>query len=158
MPADRTAAAPDLCVCGHARVAHHVVWGCCVPHQRKPCECQRYRPASPPADKPSAPEGKHTPGEWHVGDGIREHVVYSLDDLMVAQAYGVPPERRTAAARLVASAPAMLEALRECIDELHAYHEEFCDLMEPLAECDCLIAKGWRKAKAAIRQATGEGE
>jgi hypothetical protein len=81
--------------------------------------------------------GKHTPGPWHANIVPGQHlhtVAGECDHPWVCEA-------SESNARLIAAAPAMLEALQMVINETNA------------GLWDCLPIE---KAKAAIRAATGE--
>jgi hypothetical protein len=100
---------------------------------------------------------KHTPGPWHVRvfDGSQ----WSIDaegDLTLAQACQIRPlpldrkqEERTANARLIASAPELLEACKMIVE----YDE---DVEESGGEFLRLYIKALNAARAAIAKATGE--
>jgi len=54
-------------------------------------------------------------------------------------------------ARLIASAPELLEALQECIDELFLIHSKYGDHQNAIDHCPAL-----GKGELAIQKATGE--
>lgn len=97
---------------------------------------------------------KHTAGEWlcdgmlHVSEHTPNHLcVYGPDGkALIAQVfYGRTAEESAANSRLIASAPALLEALRGVL----ACHGPVSTVAES--------AKALREAEAAIAAATGEG-
>lgn len=95
--------------------------------------------------------GKHTPGPWEVcGQFVRTPFRHGEPDaagLMVADVrFGIwPPEQHAANARLIAAAPALLEALTDLV----IYH----DIPD---ECQDQVVKPLLKAAlAALAQATG---
>ena len=78
---------------------------------------------------------KHTPGPWHYsGDSLthcqfdiyapgcapQQHVC-TVNNLSVEKLYGRDPETALANARLISSAPELLEALRDAIDALNIH-------------------------------------
>lgn len=91
---------------------------------------------------------KHTQGEWEVVNGGRG---IFAGDKMVAAVYGdssdcAPDETMQANARLIASAPELLEALSELIGWVPGPESWHTDAAE----------KAVAKARAAIAKATGE--
>lgn len=86
---------------------------------------------------------KHTPGPW-VADVYGDVQANGEDVARIPMSYGA--ERNAADARLIAAAPDLLYALKDCADrlEIHIKHSE--DLVAHM------------KAIAAIAKATGEGE
>lgn len=88
------------------------------------------------------PNAQHTPGPWHFDRHGYALYVNSGNTLVAALSMdGKHLETSEANARLIAAAPNLLEVLRQIIsDGLH------CDVVPHLQ----------RKARAAIRQATGQ--
>lgn len=102
---------------------------------------------------------KHTPGPWHVSDvqGKNTFTVYAREDAPVRSNWicqgpnvgaMTEPDEATcmANARLIASAPELLEALKEL-------QTAYATSLEDSA-CN-MIDASWRKARAAILKATG---
>ena len=85
---------------------------------------------------------KHTRGPWHCLVAVRQ------DHYEVFSDFGhiAPIDERAANARLIAAAPDLLEALRECAEYLAAFFEEGSE------------HRVIKAADAAIYKATGEGE
>lgn len=108
---------------------------------------------NPTPTRPEAP--KHTPGPWrNIGraivtkDARIEIAVASTNDTKdahVNENHRVMWEEAAANARLIAAAPAMLEALQRLCDSL-AWEENRSGT----------TFSGYESAKAAIRAATGE--
>jgi hypothetical protein len=95
---------------------------------------------------------KHTPGPWNLKQThtpgpwcIMDNVIYSDDDTAVCMitSYRDMTPRQAANARLIASAPALLEALQWALAQI----EDDLDLDHQAALA---------KAQAAIAKATGE--
>lgn len=86
-----------------------------------------------------------TPGPWHPSPLTRAWGVYDQQGSAVARvgdAYGVAAERRAADARLISAAPALLEALRLMLDNVHDEERD-----------DATVA-AVRAARAALAQAS----
>ena len=65
---------------------------------------------------------KHTPGPWLIGhaDGKTPMRVYSQAGTLIADCDGgSPSDVKMANAQLIAAAPELAEALRECVNALH---------------------------------------
>lgn len=99
---------------------------------------------------------KHTPGPWHVG-GKLDAIVYAPDGYAVAgcQTYhGLRDEQSTTAnARLIAAAPCLIEALRECITEDNAARLQTGSAAALFRRLQAINDT----ARAAIAKATGGG-
>ena len=94
----------------------------------------------------------HTPGPWVVADDSGECVVTLAEvnarDVIIANL----PRANHANARLIAAAPALLEALREMV--LLASHRSGCAGLIRGQECFCQCSH-LSKARAAIAAARG---
>ena len=98
-------------------------------------------------------KAKHTPGPWILGDENNQHAEILIGDLVAnidrQDRYGLhmacSREEMLANARLIISAPDLLEALESCLD---VFINQGWD--------DDLIAA--KKARAAIAKAKGEAQ
>lgn len=105
----------------------------------------------------------HTPGPWRItGSDAHGGMIHSDDGRIIAAwPYESPhsPEsgQAMANARLIAAAPAMLDALRACVESLQetsgcaSCHEIDCG---SCGQCDCELSETLTYARAAIEQAT----
>lgn len=94
---------------------------------------------------------QHTPGPWHVGEGVAQRIIYDSRGWPIADAKLFHGNSRSGEdvpnARLIAAAPDMLEALKAIIDNdggegsKHYHAIKLFDARE--------------KARAAIAKATG---
>jgi len=94
-----------------------------------------------------------TPGPWSVnergGQTIRVDIVSHADDLPFTPSF-VAGDILPADARLIAAAPAMLEALELALEEIRQYHaDEDC-------KGGCPAQEALTAGRAAIAQARGE--
>lgn len=100
---------------------------------------------------------KHTPGPWTHGTHNHRKAVYAVCRYPIPIAYvggnGQPHETETANARLIAAAPAMLEALRKTLGLAEAYYRT---LPDDGAAQDHYMAEVIAPARAAIARAEGE--
>ena len=85
----------------------------------------------------------HTPGPWHIGDKFTGRFVYNADGWAVADCRGEPTSRmpfdqKEANARLIAAAPALLEALEAIEGDVWSNTAE----MRKLARAAIAKAKG----------------
>ena len=88
---------------------------------------------------------KHTPGPWKMKKDRFSQSVWAGND-RIAEMMGWGKQRRRANARLIAAAPALLEALRECVAYMR--HESRSPFYAP-------EVKATKQAMAAIAQAEG---
>ena len=99
---------------------------------------------------------KHTPGPWKMKKDRFSQSVWAGND-RIAEMMGWGKQRRRANARLIAAAPALLEALRFCLEimEEQAGDEHFIDCPGTAemngGKMTCPICE----ARAAIAQAEG---
>ena len=85
---------------------------------------------------------KHTPGPWYfLPDRNGRLQVGPSINYTVAEMCVTPLEGQEANARLIATAPELLEALTDCVEHMH--------WTQPQGEA------AWKKAKAVIAKATG---
>ena len=102
----------------------------------------------------------HTPGEWIVSKlkyPCEVDIVYVETDnelvICAVDGFVIGPEEALANARLIAAAPALLEACRAQVD---SYPYEDTNQNEPDGLCHCPSCEAYRLCKAAIRMATEE--
>lgn len=86
---------------------------------------------------------KHTPGPWHIGADGR--IVYDVDGWAVSNAvtfHGRHSERDAFSnARLIAEAPAMLEALKNLLEDALALGIADSDISGSALEARAIIAR-----------------
>ncbi len=106
----------------------------------------------------TATEAKHTPGPWGV-DPENQHDIYgstTSPETMELLASAYPMKRDglynswKANARLIAAAPAMLEALTLLTDTAATYQQSHT------TDCDCGFCESFKRADAAIALAKGQ--
>ena len=119
-------------------------------------------PTPTPATTQPRPAAKHTPGPWTVIDAIttKERYHIATDNAapyasMIAHLHGTDPKHgdKEANARLIAAAPALLEALRKTLDALEIAHE-YASKTAPALSC-VKWAETEDAARAALAQAEG---
>jgi hypothetical protein len=100
----------------------------------------------------------HTPGPWKHGKGVDGHYrIYRRKSVICQFGEGIDEDWREcknskANARLIASAPDLLAALKELVDAEYASSDKF-----GAAEID-RIESAMKKARAAIAKAEGTDE
>jgi hypothetical protein len=97
---------------------------------------------------------QHTPGPWHIGRRAGNPAIYAQDGAEVAQMLTVTNDDWRDNARLIAAAPDLLAALKECMTEdgarCLAYGADTPTLRRRLAAINSV-------ALAALAKAQGEG-
>ena len=85
----------------------------------------------------------HTPGPWHTEEGMDDDwwTDIKAGAETVAMCRGLDARKRNDNARLIASAPELLEALKVCA--------------QFIVDCDGLASDEYQQASAAIAKATG---
>ncbi len=97
---------------------------------------------------------KHTSGPWHIGRRAGNPAIYSHDGAEIAEMLTVTSDDWRDNARLIAAAPDLLAALKECMTEdgarCLAYGADTPTLRRRLAAINSV-------ALAALAKAQGEG-
>jgi hypothetical protein len=106
---------------------------------------------------------KHTPGPWEIRNDLpytsHGKVIfhgYHEDNRTICRLREGTEQEREANARLIATAPELLEALDMMMAYCIILHGEIGTCPSEIEECSCDFAAKYAQAEAAIRKATGE--